>query len=150
MPLPAGVITRRITFGPPRNFIGDLVNATVTFSPSTALVHLASGTPLFAESLPRQTDELTGIGSIVLPCTDQSGFGDGQGNAITNWLYRVAWTLSVGNVPVPAPFWVALPTGDLSDVDLDLMVPVSGSGGVTVSIPAAPPGLFVITPPVTS
>src|SRR5690606_10902911 len=76
-----------------------------------------------------------GMGEIVLPATDQPGFTDGAGNAVTDWTYRVAIDLA-GRASETRSFQV--PTGGESGVvlALDLLIPVPSSTGVVVSLPS--------------
>src|SRR5690606_40484984 len=105
-----------------------------TFTASRPKVWAATGTPIMPRPLVAQLDE-DGMGEIVLPATDQPGFTDGAGNAVTDWTYRVAIDLA-GRASETRSFQV--PTGGESGVvlDLDLLTPVPSSTGVVVSLPS--------------
>lgn len=142
MALPPEIIRRTVTYGPETDFLGNPVTGTVVFTPSQDLTWTATGQGLHVNPITVTLDS-TGSGSVSLICTDQTGFADASGNAVTNWTYtrtaqlRLGSSSSASPVPVPSPpavaFQVPQGTGSL---DLDTMIPVVGSGAVTVLVPA--------------
>jgi hypothetical protein len=132
--LPPAIITAVVNFGPMIDFAGDPIAGEVIFEASRPVVWTATGTPLLPSPLRVTLDDF-GMGSIPLPATDQPGFSDGQGNAVTNWTYWRTVRLA-GRADDRQPF--ALPTGGAHGVvlDLDLLVPVPSSQGIVVALPS--------------
>jgi hypothetical protein len=143
MAFPAGVKTRNVSFGSAVFMeTGELIEMRVTIKASRSLLWLSTGTPvvnLGANFI--ATDSLEKV--FPLPVTDQTGWGDGIGGAISvaNGAQTHTYTATVeyyvsgvsrGKVIV-GPF--ALPTGDSTTVDIDKLVPVATDIGPTVMIP---------------
>jgi hypothetical protein len=128
--LPPAILTCTVTFGPFLDDVGVPFKGTVVFTSSRAKVWLATGTPILSRPVAVPLDEF-GTGSITLPRTDQAGFGDGAGHAVTNWTYSATVQLD-GAVTDVRVF--QLPAGPTS-VDLDLMTQVSSSQGILVDLP---------------
>lgn len=133
MALPPAINTVTVNFGPFINHRGDPFTGSVTFTASRPVVWEATGTPLFPQPM-IVTLDVNGSGQIILPATDQAGFTDGAGNAVTDWTYTAAIDLSgrttdLRNFGLPADGETGL------SVDLDLMTPVSSSTGILVSLP---------------
>lgn len=150
MAYPAGVTTRNVSFGPAVILEdGTALDMQVTFKASRSLVWLATGSPLVTNPKDvASADQLEKV--FALPVTDETGYGDGAGNAIdvsagNHSHYYTATVLYLlpgqGNVPAKpvgkpvkiGPF--VLPTGDGSTVDVDNLLPVDTGTGVTVAIP---------------
>lgn len=133
MPLPGGVVTRTVQFGPATDFWGaTLTDGVVTFLPDRNLVY--SGTPLLVTT-ERVKLNGSGIASATLICTDQSGFTDGAGNAITNWRWRVRVKVTGGPSYTK---YILVPSGG-GTLDVDVVPDVGDS-----------PGTVVVQGPVTS
>ena len=144
MVFPAGIRTRLVTFGTPFGLAdgSDLVMV-VKFTPSRSMVWGALGFPGIAREYRVETNP--GMqGSVPLPVTDQTGWLDGLGNALSVaggaqthvYAVYVRYQTTDGTfIAEAATKNISLPTGDLSDVDLDTLIPVSTVGGVTISIP---------------
>lgn len=143
MSFPAGVTLRTLNFGPAFDLAkGDGLTMSVSVRPSRSLVWLATGSPGIGLVAPFPAD--SGLEhSIAIPVTDEAGWGDGNGNVIDvsgnaqSHLYEITVSyLRDSQVILKSPSkWIALPTGDGSPIDLDNMIPVSGTGGVSISIP---------------
>lgn len=133
MTLPIGVITAHVTFGDYLDFTGDPGVGEMIVTPSTDLVWEATGSVLFRKR--ERVKLVASAGSIDLPATDQPGFTDGQGNAVTNWSYEFNRRL---NGQASDRFDVQLPTEGATGVtiDLDALVPVTGTSGDVVLLPA--------------
>jgi hypothetical protein len=141
MAYPAGVTTRTLTFGSAVELeTGDSIEMRVVIKASRSMVW--EGTPVV--SIGAQFISKGGAeASVDLPVTDQSGWTDGVGGAISvsggaqTHTYSATVEYWVGNKAqykiTVGPF--ALPTDDLSPVDMDNLIPASGSSGVVVSVP---------------
>lgn len=144
MSYPAGIIRREVTFGVPFSIAdgADLVMV-VTFTPTRSMVWGAAGAPGIARQYTAKT--LAGLqGSQFLPVTDQSGWLDGIGGALSvaNGAQTHGYLVSTRLEDIDGTFIadlpsrnIALPAGDLTAVDLDTTIPVSTVGGVTISVP---------------
>lgn len=143
MNYPASIPLRQLTFGPA--FVmenGDLVAMRVTIKASRSLVWRETGSPLISVS--KSFSGAAGVeASFMLPATDQEGWSDGAGSIIDvsagqqTHLYTatIAYTAdgsSLGTVTV-GPF--ALPLGDSTPVDIDDMLPITASPGISILIP---------------
>jgi hypothetical protein len=134
MALPPAIITATVNFGPYLDDAGVPFAGAVVFESARAKVWAATGTPILPRPITVALDS-NGMGSRVLPVTDQAGYTDGAGNAVTNWTYSVSIEL-VGVAPERRN--IALPTGGVSGivVDLDMMSAVSSSTGILVAQPS--------------
>lgn len=132
--LPPAIITALVRFGPFLDDTGVPFVGSVVFTASRPRVWETTGTPVLPRGLVVQLDE-TGSGEIRLPATDQPGFTDGIGNAVTNWTYKAEVRLSGREDEVRS---FALPTDGQTGavIDLDLLTPVPSSTGVIVALPA--------------
>ncbi|TAJ46372.1 MAG: hypothetical protein EPO52_17720 [Herbiconiux sp.] len=106
----------------------------VKFTPSRSAVWQATGAPLIGAS-----DEFTseagqrGVATVINP--DQAGFIDEAGNAVRNWTIRaVVEYILDGRLIADAAKVFTLTSTDTT-MDLDTVIPVTSSAGVTVAIP---------------
>lgn len=147
---PAGVNTRQVSFGPAVVLEdGTALDMQVTIKASRSLVWIATGAPLITNPVNvASADQLEKV--YNLPVTDQDGYGDGAGNAISvadgahshyytaTVLYLLPGVNGKPGKPVGpsvkiGPF--VLPTGDGSVVDIDNLIPAPTGSGTTVAIP---------------
>lgn len=130
MALPAGVQTVTVTMGPFYDFEGNTQKGTSTFTPSTRLLHTASGSQILTKPITVAWNEVTGVGTVVLPATNNAGTNP------SSFLYSVTHNVSSGAASPPS-FTVALPyTTDV--IDLDLVTAIVDAGtGQTISYPEA-------------
>lgn len=143
MAYPTGVVTRPVSFGPAVILEdGTALDMKVTIKSSTSMVWLATGSPLVNQGRTDITADQVEK-TIALPVTDQDGYGDGLGNTIdvsdgkqTNYYTASIEYQQAGKriMTVPVPAFV-LPVGDGSTVDLDKLVPVDTTSGITVLSP---------------
>jgi len=142
MTYPDGVTTRPVSFGPAlRLEDGTALDMEVQVTASRTIVW--QGAPMVAGGTTYLTTDQVER-TIDLPVTDQDGYTDGAGQAISvadgaqthSYEFRVVFLLPgsdrprarrVGSVRVVAG--VFLPTGDGSTVDLDDLVLVEGNDG---------------------
>lgn len=118
---------------------------TVQLTPSRSMVWRSAGSPAIANRfIATSADGLEG--SVTVPVTDQAGWSDGTGNAISAdaqsqmfyYTIQVTYTQngktvtpSTGN---PAAKKIAIPSGT-GPIDLDDLIPLATPGGITISIP---------------
>lgn len=134
MSLPAGVSTFELLFGKTFDFEGTPLRTDLTITPSHELVWEATGDRLVPIKVSKDADEGE-YGSVNLPHTDQAGFVDLAGNAITDWWYTVQSTDRKGRSSASSPKSRKLQvTSDVDTVDLDL-IPINGSVGPVGSVP---------------
>ena len=134
MALPAGVSTATVTVGVPVTFSGGAVRSTITITPSTFLVHTASGHPLV--NMIEETSTSDGVAAqFTLPHTDQAGFQDENGNAYQNWYYTATIQYQMGKVTKPAFTKVFQLAVGQTTVDLDLLP--SGAPAMPYTAPIA-------------
>lgn len=151
MAWPSAMTTRILTFGAAFSLVdGASLSMRVTITPvlpttvrSNQLVWAATGQPVIPLSVTVASDN-SGVGQVLLPCTDQTGFTDGAGNNLVpgtdgnSFTYRVQTSILKGNsiVFTSGTATIALPLGDGSPIDYDTMIPITGSvGGTVVSVP---------------
>lgn len=145
MAFPSDVILREVTFGPAFDLTsGEGLAMRVTFTPTRSMVRGApTGAPGIARAYQVLAEE--GMqGALSIPVTDQTGWFDGNGNALSvadgaqTHAYRVLIESLKDGRPIggaiPAKT-IVLPQGDLSPVDLDGLIPVTSAAGVSVAIP---------------
>jgi hypothetical protein len=149
MSYPVGVVLRDINFGAAIELeTGDTVEMKVNIKASRSMVW--NGIPVVsigaqfatADGLPR---------TVSLPVTDQEGWSDGLGGSIDvsggahthTYLASVEYYLNNVSVVQSAIGPFVLPTGDLSPVDIDNMVPSSGEDAVSIPII---PNLVILGP----
>lgn len=142
MSYPAGVTTRPVSFGPAIILEdGTPLEMEVTVRASRSLVWLATGAPFVSLSTTLDGDQVET--QLPLPVTDQSGYGDGKGNAIDvadgkhshYYTATVAYKAKGRVVKQVSAGPFALPEDDGSPIDLDNLIPVSTAGGATIAIP---------------
>jgi hypothetical protein len=124
MPFSIDLSTVTVTMGPFLDFMGYPVSGSVTFTPSTSVTHLDTGTPILNKPVVVSL-ALDGRGSVTLPATDDPRLTP------LGFTYVVSYNL---NGPSPSAKAIALPAG-VGVVDLDLMTPVTSSTGTTVEVP---------------
>lgn len=138
---PTGIITREVTYGSAIKFIGATdLTMEVTITPTRSLVW--NGIPVINTVATVRNTTLGSEGSITLPVTNQTGWRDDKGivsvaNGAQSHYYKVSIRyLDTNAVEVAKrePFNFAVPAGD-GPLDLDQLVPVTSTGGVTISIP---------------
>jgi hypothetical protein len=109
-----------VTIGVPVTFIGGAVRSTITITPSTFLIHAATGSPLV--NLVETTATTDGVAAqFTLPHTDQDGFQDEAGNAYKNWYYTASIQYQndrMVKAPITKVFQLAV---GQTTVDLDLL-----------------------------
>jgi hypothetical protein len=141
---PADVTTRNITSGFPFGLVGDDDDLVLELqlTPSRSMVWASTGSVAVGRKIVQRSQPGQ---QLVVPVavTDQAGWLDGAGNAISvaggGQTHSYGAKVYIKNgATVVAEFPtknIVVPTGDGSDLDLDLMLPLSTVGGVTVSIP---------------
>lgn len=142
MAFPAGVVLRVVSFGS-AIFAesGETIEMRVNIRASRSMVWLATGTPVV--NLGASFTSSDGVDRVLsLPVTDQSGWGDGAGGAITLGVgeHTHSYTASVEyyvagiqrSTVTIGPF--VLPAG-AGVVDIDNLVPAGSTGGAVVSLP---------------
>jgi hypothetical protein len=135
MARPAGILTRRVTFGPAFTLgLGTPLSMAIKVKPSTSVVWAATGAPLIG-ILEAALAETGMQGYMDLPLPGQDGFVDGNGNQVKDFTYRADVTYLDGTRVVGDGFKVFSLLPGEGDVDLDTMIPVTSNAGVTVSIP---------------
>lgn len=117
MPLPSGVLTREVTFGPFVDFLGNPVRGHVIITPPCALLWAKSAVPIVPTGIQVDIDEF-GTGLVRLPCTDQDGFVDQRGHQLRDWTYRAVFYIEGKTQFRPVTF--SLPPGDGA---IDLLSP---------------------------
>jgi hypothetical protein len=154
--LPEGISTALVHMDAPLSFIGDPGRLHVEIKSSASLVWSATGTPVanfddsmdLSEGLPLE---------IRLPHTNQPGFLDGTGNAITGWFYTVNITyekegqnrvfperdfqILVGQADVDLAL---IPSGTAYVPQIAPIMPVSSIGGLTGAVTLADLGLDAV------
>lgn len=126
MTWPAGVKTRIITFGSALSLVdGSALDLRLTVSPvlpdavtTRELVWEATGEALIPVTTPLVAAD-GGVGITAMPCTDQTGFTDGNGNAVVPdtdghaFLYKTWLTACQDGTAVfkSDPRVIALPRG---------------------------------------
>lgn len=134
MALPPAILTALVRFGPMLDDIGVPYRGKVSFTASRPKIWEATGTPILPRVITVSLDA-TGSGEIRLPATDQPGFVDGLGNAVSDWTYTALIDLTDYKPSNRVSFQI--PTNGESGVilDLDLLIPVPSSTGVVVELP---------------
>lgn len=140
MALPAGIQTCEVTFGPFLTFTGAPIGGNVQFVPSRQIIWLATGAPLMPDPITVNLDS-NALGFVNLPYTNQSGFGTGNGQAVTDWTYRAVVKLNGANSPPNVTF--SLPLGPTT-VDLDLLTPSTFQVPTFTSLPTI--GALILGP----
>lgn len=126
MGLPSGVSTATVTFGTDADVLGVGATTTLTITPSHTLIWAATGEIIRAFSV--SVDAAAGVvGSFAIPHTDQAGFTDELGNAITNWYYTVAGLVARSGETQPYRKVFQVASG-VTSLNLDL-IPVNGTVG---------------------
>jgi hypothetical protein len=141
---PDDVDTRNITSGFPFGLVGsddDLV-IELQLTPSRSMVWASTGSVAVGRRIVQRSQPGQQL-VVSVAVTDQAGWLDGAGNALS--VAGGAQTHSYGakvyiknGATVVAEFPtknIVVPTGDGSDLDLDLMLPLTTTGGITVAIP---------------
>lgn len=124
MPLPSGLQTVTVTFGPYLAPDGTPASGSVTFQPAQRITHTPSGAVFDGQVTVRL--DADGAGTVTLPASD------GADVTPQNVRYAVFWALS--GLPSPAPARVLLPAATPT-VDLDQLIPAA-DGPAVVSLPA--------------
>lgn len=128
MALPPGIKLVTVNIGPFVDFQGNPVAGRTTFSPSTSVLHAATGTPVLNRPVVVELDP-AGMGVVSLPATDDAALTP------TGFVYYAQHTFTTPGATPPALATIALPQA-APVVDLDLLIPVTGASGLTVSLPA--------------
>lgn len=135
MAWPPAIKTFTLTFGPGTSMVkGTDLGMEVDLTASTSAVWAATGTPLIS-LMESATAEPGMQGSVTLPNPDQDGFIDGAGNTVKNWTIRAAAKYTLGGRVVATASKVFTVTAADTTVDLDTLIPVTGTSGVVVAIP---------------
>lgn len=126
MPLPTGLVARRLTFGPYVLADGSPAKGTVKVTPriepGAIILHIPTGTPIVDGTVEVKLDT-AGVGQVdVLP-------HDAPDLSATGWTYQVVVTLTSGS-PRSRSIDVLVPLGDGTPIDLDLLLPIDASTGL--------------------
>ena len=130
MTRPAGLPSVTVSTGPHTDFLGVPYSGTVTITPSTSVIWAATGAVLLDGPITTSLDA-AGAATIVLPPTDASGL------TVQGFTYTVAFNLksASGATAEILPIIIQLPQA-APTVDLDLLVSIVSSTGITVGLPA--------------
>lgn len=128
MALPVGVSLVTVTLGPFLDFQGNALAGQTVFTPSSAVLHTATGTPVLNKPIVVPWGVL-GTATVQLPATDDPSLTP------INFLYSVQHSFEDRSIPTPPVVPIQLPRA-VPTVDLDLLIPASGTSGVTVNLPA--------------
>ena len=132
MAIPSGVTTATVTFGKETDLLGENAAVTLRVQPSHRILWAASGE--YINDFEVEVEAAEGVvGSFVVPHTDQAGFVDEAGNAITNWYYTVSGSVRRGR-SAKAYRKVFQVTSDVTTMDLDT-IPTNGNVVATGSAP---------------
>ncbi|MCC4266237.1 hypothetical protein [Microbacterium schleiferi] len=131
MALPAGVTTATFTFGKDFDVLGESAAVSLKITPSHTLIWSATGDRITAFEVSTEADAGT-IGSFELPHTDQEGFVNEAGDAITDWWYTIVGTTRIGRDSKKYTKRVQV-TSDVETVDLDTL-PINGTVGPVGSV----------------
>lgn len=136
MAFPAGITLRQIRCGVPfANPDGGGLGMRATFTPQRTLIWGPTGDPAIKRAFPIAAP-VGGSGIASVPVTDQAGWRLPGGGSISvadgaqAFLYTVLveYLDEKGHVIDRLdPFDFAVPTGDLTPIDLDLSLPSAGS-----------------------
>jgi hypothetical protein len=141
---PADVVTRNLTSGYPFGLVGDDEDLVIELqlTPSRSMVWASTGSVAVGRKIVQRSQPGQ---QLVVPVavTDQAGWLDGLGNLISvaggvqTHSYGAKVFIKSGSTVVSEfpTKTIVVPTGDGSDIDLDLTLPLSTVGGVTVAIP---------------
>lgn len=135
MALPVGISTATVTFGKDRDILGANASVSLRIVPSHTLVWEATGERIPAFEVTADAAEGV-VGSFAIPHTDQDGFLNAAGAAITNWYYTIFGTVRRGSVSKTYRKVLQVASGTTT-VDLDL-VPEDGTVGAVGSAPLPP------------
>ena len=130
MALPGDISTFTLTFGPYTNAKGDpvLSGATGTLSPSTKLIHAATGQQILASPITVTIDAF-GVASVgPLPHTDSDVL-----NPI-GFTYQMVWNLTSYSPATPGNLQFAVPEIAGSTVDFDLLVESPAVPGIYIPV----------------
>ena len=130
MTRPVGLPTVTVSTGPHTDFAGVPYSGTVTITPSTSVIWAATGAVLLDGPITATLDA-AGAATVVLPPTDASGL------TVQGFTYTVAFNLksASGVTAEILPSIIQLPQA-APTVDLDLLVSIVSSTGITVGLPA--------------
>ena len=130
MALPAGLATVQVSLGPYTDAEGAPYSGTVAFQPSTPVTWQATGAVVLSGTV-YVTLNAAGAATVTLPATDAAGL------SVTGFTYAVSFNLksSGGDAQEIVPTLIQLPQA-VPVVDLDLLVGMATSTGVTVHAPA--------------
>lgn len=110
--------TRAFTFVASDDVAGDALEVDITITPSQTLIWPTSPPKVYAD-VPFKLSST--VGTVSLPCTDQTGFVDQSGAPITSWAYRVDWGGPGAGDRRSA--YYALP-GGTTPINLDTAIPL--------------------------
>jgi hypothetical protein len=133
MTLPAGVVTAHLTFAPPTDDTGDLVEkGRVTLLASTDRVWEATGELILKRNVVVKLDGAPQV--IPFAATDQPGMVNGAGEPIIDW--TIDAVIDYGNGRPRQLVTFALPTGGVDGLVVDFwrLVPVEQSDGSTIAV----------------
>lgn len=131
MALPAGITTATFTFGKDFDVLGESAAVSLKITPSHTLIWSATGDRITAFEASTDADAGT-IGSFDLPHTDQAGFVNEAGDAITDWWYKIVGTTRLGQNSKTYTKNVQV-TSDVETVDFDTL-PINGTVGPVGSV----------------
>jgi hypothetical protein len=132
VPLPPGIETVTVNFGPFPDFQGNLLDGTVTFTPvaSVPVIHIPTGTPIVKRPITVPFTGATGsVGSLTLPATNATNL------TVRDFAYQVAVTFNQRDAEQWPPRTVQLPK-EVPTVDLDVLPTVTTTTGIVVATPA--------------
>jgi hypothetical protein len=132
VPLPPGIETVTVNFGPFPDFQGNLMDGTVTFTPvaPVPVVHVPTGTPIVKRPMTVPFTGATGsVGSLTLPATNASDL------TVTGFAYQVTVRFTQKDAEQWPARTVQLPK-EVPTVDLDVLPAVPATTGIMVATPA--------------
>jgi hypothetical protein len=131
VPLPPGIETVTVNFGPFPDFQGNLLDGDVTFTPVTPVpvVHVPTGTPIVKRPMTVPFTGATGsVGSLTLPATNASDL------TVRDFAYQVTVRFNQRDAEQWPARTVQLPK-EVPTVDLDVLPPVATTTGIVVATP---------------
>ncbi|TQL03161.1 hypothetical protein [Cellulomonas sp. SLBN-39] len=136
--LPNQIRTTTVTLGPFVDDVGAPWPGRVTVTSSTPRVWAATGAVVAPRAAPVPLDD-DGRATLRLPFTDQPGFTDGAGRALTGWTYTLALTLD-GQEYARHTFALPSRLASSDGVHVDLLPGAATVGARGAGSPGAAPG----------
>lgn len=133
MALPAGVVTRTVSWGPAVDSLGRPQSGTLTFKQDRSLYHTVTGATLREQPFTVKIDPATGsIANQVLVATDQANLETGGVGSVpvTDWTWEIRERIVGLDEKV---YYVNVPSG-VGVLDLDSQIKLATPGG-TITVP---------------